>query len=442
MNLSFLHFRASWAACWLVAGCFAGAFTGCDDPVAQFPANDVYALRLARETGSDMEAAEADVQAALQRFFGRPDAVTVPLALERLVDPQQVQRAAGPVHSDQQDVHRGLYREHCGVCHGVAGSGRGPAAAMQKPYPRDYRMGIFKFKSTPRGAKPTRDDLRALLQRGIPGTAMPSFALLSKDDREALIDHLVFLSVRGEVERRLLAMAAREFDYGAERLPASERLFAAELQEEEPEAFAAQLSWIEAEVEAVAARWARAEERVQPVPSVPFEVATLAGQGRGERVGDPATTQATPLAAIRRGQALFHGPIANCVGCHGPAGAGGAVVLDYDDWTKDWTTRIGLTPGDPEAIAPFREVGAFKPRQIKPRNLQLGVFRGGSDPTTLYRRIVCGIDGTPMPAAPLLEEPGATGLTSRDVWDLVAYVLSLADGAAERKAVVPPPPAT
>lgn len=416
-------------ACALLLMLVAVLQSGCDDPVSQFPANDVHAIRLERETGSDMDSASADVQAALEHLFGTPDHAKVPASLAGLVDAQQVQRAAGPVRSDRDDVHWGLYREHCGVCHGVDGSGRGPAAAMQKPYPRDYRLGIFKFKSTPRGEKPTRDDLRTLLQHGVPGTAMPSFRLIPRHDREALVDHTIYLSVRGELERRLLGIAAREFDYGESTPEPVDRLFAHELEQDDPRAFAEQLGLIEDELADVVARWERAEQRVQPVPPVPEEIESLAALQGTKLVGD--SLPAESLAAVARGKALFHGQIANCVGCHGPAGAGGVVTLDYDDWTKDWTTRIGITPTDEEAIAPFREAGAFRPRQIEPRNLQLGVFRGGSDPSTLFRRIVCGIDGTPMPAATLLDQPGATGLVARDVWDLVAYLLSLSSGDFE-----------
>jgi mono/diheme cytochrome c family protein len=73
-------------------------------------------------------------------------------------------------------------------------------------------------------------------------------------------------------------------------------------------------------------------------------------------------------------------------------------------------------------------LGALKPRQIEARDLRWGVFHGGGRPEDIYQRIYHGIPGTPMPAAPMRAEdarPGDIRLTPRDLWDLVAFVLSL-----------------
>ena len=70
------------------------------------------------------------------------------------------------------------------------------------------------------------------------------------------------------------------------------------------------------------------------------------------------------------------------------------------------------------------ELGALKPRNILPRNLRIGVYRGGSRPIDLYLRIAQGIDGTPMPAA-AMKPANPQGMTEEEVWDIVNYVLSL-----------------
>lgn len=97
-----------------------------------------------------------------------------------------------------------IYRQNCQQCHGVSGDGDGPAAQYLMPRPRDFRRGIFKFTSTPYGYRPRRADLVRTVQRGIVGTAMPSFRLLPKQDLEAVVDYVLALSHRGELEQLLI----------------------------------------------------------------------------------------------------------------------------------------------------------------------------------------------------------------------------------------------
>jgi hypothetical protein len=104
------------------------------------------------------------------------------------------------------------------------------------------------------------------------------------------------------------------------------------------------------------------------------------------------------------------------------------VVNDYDDWTKDWTTAAGLDPQDKTQLRPMLKAGALRPRHILPRDLRTGVYRGGSRPQDLYLRIVHGIEGTPMPAAPRQPEI-SVGLSESDIWDLVNFLLSLPNQA-------------
>ena len=180
---------------------------GRDAPIDGFPRNALFVKRLEFNEALDLSGANTDANDALREFFGTPDDPRWPAIAQSagpgLIEIDRLQRAAGAVSSDEHGRHVGLYREHCVVCHGVSGNGRGPTSSLLNPYPRDFRMGKFKFNSTPIGDKPTRDDLRRLLKHGIVGTSMPAFHLLSEEDLEALVDYLVYLSVRGEVERKL-----------------------------------------------------------------------------------------------------------------------------------------------------------------------------------------------------------------------------------------------
>jgi mono/diheme cytochrome c family protein len=88
-----------------------------------------------------------------------------------------------------------LYRALCATCHGETGRGDGPAAAFLFPKPRDFTLGKFKVRSTATGDLPTDEDLLATLDRGMPGSAMPSFAYLPPEERKALVGHVKTLAV-------------------------------------------------------------------------------------------------------------------------------------------------------------------------------------------------------------------------------------------------------
>ncbi|HEV3136496.1 MAG TPA: cytochrome c, partial [Pirellulales bacterium] len=146
---------------------------------------------------------EQDIANILDALFGTPDAPFV--LAETGLDLKKLEQAAGPVRSDQFGKESGLYRRHCGHCHGTTGDGLGPTALILNPYPRDYRQGKFKFKSTDRPDKPTTADLEMILRHGIPGTAMPSFDLLPDSQLQVLIEYVKYLSMRGETEIRLIS---------------------------------------------------------------------------------------------------------------------------------------------------------------------------------------------------------------------------------------------
>ena len=157
----------------------------------------------------DKETNQASLQlisTVLYAAFGTPDEPYLfPEAMwdaeeKTGLDLNKIRLASGPAFSTEDGKRRGLYRRHCAHCHGTTGDGAGPTAIFLNPYPRDYRQGKFKFKSTETNAKPTHADLKRTLVDGIPGTAMPSFALLPNDEVEALVEYVKYLSVRGKTE--------------------------------------------------------------------------------------------------------------------------------------------------------------------------------------------------------------------------------------------------
>jgi mono/diheme cytochrome c family protein len=105
---------------------------------------------------------------------------------------------------------REVYTKQCAGCHGATGDGKGPAGAYLNPPPRDYRNGVFKFTSTPRGSKPRREDLLRILKYGAKGTSMPAFRFLSDEETDAVIDYVQVLASRGELEIDLIREATDE----------------------------------------------------------------------------------------------------------------------------------------------------------------------------------------------------------------------------------------
>lgn len=85
---------------------------------------------------------------------------------------------------------RHLFESQCAPCHGERGRGDGPWAEYMTTKPRNFRSGIFKFRTTPLGKLPTADDLRRTIRSGISGTAMPTFQKLSDRDITSLIVYL------------------------------------------------------------------------------------------------------------------------------------------------------------------------------------------------------------------------------------------------------------
>src|SRR5262245_6660335 len=173
-----------------------------------------FRLDMTKMVGRDISSANQQAIAnTLRAMFGTPDD---PFAMpETGLDVRKLTMAAGPVWGNRPGEKRGLYRRHCAHCHGINGDGHGPTAAILNPYPRDYRPGIFKFKSTYTASQPTDHDLHTIVMNGVPGTAMPAFALYPPDEVNALVEYVKYLSIRGQMETALVNYVADELDEGA-----------------------------------------------------------------------------------------------------------------------------------------------------------------------------------------------------------------------------------
>ena len=200
------------------------------------------------------------------------------------------------------------YQLYCVGCHGATGDGAGPGARYLNPRPRNFRKGVFKFTSTDTGQKPTRRDLYQTITRGLGGSSMPEFRLLSEERRWDLAEYVRWISIKGEFEQKMLDWAWED-----EELPDPDEV-----------------------TEVVLESWSY-ERNPVVYPAIP----------------EPPSTP----ESVARGAALYvDTSSANCVSCHGPKGMGyGVAADDFDDeWgypirPRDLTTgqfRAGAEAAD------------------------------------------------------------------------------------------------
>jgi DMSO reductase family type II enzyme heme b subunit len=84
---------------------------------------------------------------------------------------------------------KAMYELKCAGCHGLKGDGKGPAAELLDPRPRDFTSGIYKIRSTS-NKTPTDQDIFRIITEGMPGTSMPPWAVLPEKDRWNLVAYV------------------------------------------------------------------------------------------------------------------------------------------------------------------------------------------------------------------------------------------------------------
>lgn len=284
---------------------------------------------------------------------------------------------------DQVGGHA-IYQRNCLHCHGATGDGRGVTAPFLFPPPRDFRRGIFKFTSTGAGAKPTREDLRRTIRRGLDLTSMPAYeSLLTPAEIEQVIDYVQFLSLRGEFEYRLVQECK-------------------DVTEDDPEALPDDI--VEEDLQFLASTWTDADQRVV-VPEGP-------------------RTPSSP-ESVARGKELFLGKTKEqlqCAACHGERAAGdGATWIDVETFNRFVfsldTSRARFKKLEEVATSKNKKWGDDWGDPVRPANLSKGFYKGGDRPIDLFWRIRNGIGQEVMPAH--------SNLTVAQIWDLVNFVLAL-----------------
>jgi mono/diheme cytochrome c family protein len=225
-------------------------------------------------------------------------------------------QVAAPGPGAAQTPGQTLYGQHCAGCHGVLGDGAGPAAHVLFPKPRNFNLGKFKLVST-ENSVPSEADLDALLVRGMPGSAMPSWAHLSREQRAAIIGEVLRLTGLGARERYIANLKEQQ---GL----TDEDIKAADVQEE-----------------------ITAYVKSRTTPGAAVQVPTIPA-------GD--------VAAVARGKELYVKQ--GCVSCHGETGKGDGVKKMADDDgfpTRPRDLTRGIYKGGHDAASLFLRVSRGMP---------------------------------------------------------------------------------
>lgn len=324
-----------------------------------------------KDLGKLPEKQQTQLGETLTTYFGSP---RFPKFMEVAPDekqPAEVKEVLLVEKLDRQHLQHGreVFTRQCAGCHGATGDGNGPAGKYLDPPPRDYRLGRFKFTSTPRGSKPRREDLARIIRHGAKGTSMPTFRFIAEEDLQAVIDYVILLSTRGEMEHRLITVAEQDL---------------AEDDNLEP-ALAAEQSKV------IGQSWAQAESQI---------VRPLTPQ--------PQNTQESVDAGARAFVQL------NCFKCHGRDGRGNKTLdVGKDDWGRtayaaDLTT--GMLHGGRRPIDIYRRIYSGINATPMPAFAQPDSGKGETETQrseTIWHMvhfITSVVDGKPLPEQIIDEE--------------------------------------
>jgi cytochrome c oxidase cbb3-type subunit 2 len=124
-------------------------------------------------------------------------------AWREVFEPQAVNVSVMTIPPSEDLLHLGreVYEGHCVGCHGIKGDGNGPAATFLSPRPRNFTLGVFKFRTTPSGSLPTDGDLYRTVTRGVRWTAMPTWHELPDKERLAVVTFIKTFSTRWKEEK-------------------------------------------------------------------------------------------------------------------------------------------------------------------------------------------------------------------------------------------------
>jgi mono/diheme cytochrome c family protein len=136
----------------------------------------------------------------------------IALGLPAFPSAQQADQAPAAKPNPHMEAHIGdltghseagakLYYRYCWGCHAARGNGDGENAPYLNILPRNFVAGVFKCRSTPTGTLPLDSDLYNSLYRGFNFTNMPSWKVLTAQNRADLVAFIKTFSARWVTEK-------------------------------------------------------------------------------------------------------------------------------------------------------------------------------------------------------------------------------------------------
>jgi DMSO reductase family type II enzyme heme b subunit len=135
--------------------------------------------------------------------------------------------AAWAQQAGDANAGKTVYEKKCALCHGEKGDGKGPAAPLLDPKPRDFTKGKYKIRTTPSGQPPSDQDLFKVITDGMPGTSMPPWKVLPEKDRWNLVAYVKSFAPESFKEAPKAASILKEVASSKESLARGKEMFEA-----------------------------------------------------------------------------------------------------------------------------------------------------------------------------------------------------------------------
>ncbi|VTT98672.1 cytochrome c class i : Cytochrome c OS=Singulisphaera acidiphila (strain ATCC BAA-1392 / DSM 18658 / VKM B-2454 / MOB10) GN=Sinac_6884 PE=4 SV=1: Cytochrome_CBB3 [Gemmataceae bacterium] len=284
---------------------------------------------------------------------------------------------------DDASLARGsvVYRRWCLQCHGPTGAGDGSHAIELAAMPRDYRQGVFKFVTA--FAKPDPKQPK----KGLGAAGKPRRADLVRTIRKGLDGSMMpaFPTLTNAELEDLVSYVIHLSVRGETEYATIAK--AMQPTEDDPDFTGGELTWLfDQNLMFVLYNWGLAARSPIPVPP------------------EYTRTDDDRLLSAMRGYKLYNSAEFGCAACH--VNYGREPQLKWDVWG-----------------------GA-----VQPRNLPLGVFRGGRRGEDLYARLYGGIHPSGMTAFFPTLATGPAYLERPDkIWNIVHFLQALTDPYARQQ---------